>query len=213
MLDLAHDNSGDRDALERLREPWLSDIRDAVKTDWSSAFVDPDTQRGILENPRLQSRILGHLTTSRPFPSDAEFTQLDGVEVIQFLLDGQRQHLAQTLGLIWNHATVLEWITWNQLGKHLPRVRLLTARQAITLCDPETFEAAGAPTSVRKNLTEKRLLADGEQLISIWCASLPETMFQRMCLFIELDRHDGDERAKDLVCAVAKALQAGEGSS
>lgn len=172
-------------ALEAFFNPSLGRLRVAQLQSWGEAFGDDTLSDGILSNPRLEQRILKQIIPDCR-RDDIAGTANEGP--LSLMLSDQRDHFVLMLGMAWHSASILEWVTWNQLGTKLPQVTLAQARQAVQAVDPQRRKAAGAKRKADPNLTATMIRQTGTDLLNAWASALPSEVSVRLDLFVKVSQ-------------------------
>ncbi len=193
-------------AVSRFAEPPLGALRDALVSDWAAGFGDAGLSRAILDDNRLEARIVSEICSDVGLHRVTEAPAAAHRAVIAALAVHGAEGFAQLVGCALHRLTVMEWVTWNSLEAHLPGVALAQARMALTAVTVEQSLAAGGVQCVEPDLTADRLLANGTLCLGAWRASLPPTVAQRLSLFYADWPLDGPQAGAVIVTAVADRL-------
>ncbi|MEM6479486.1 MAG: hypothetical protein AAF647_10620, partial [Pseudomonadota bacterium] len=188
--------------------PSLADIGSKQRETFANGFGDAALGLAILENRRLEERVLEQIVNSE---SALDAKQIEGTQdavVIELLMARSVAELELLMGMVWHKPTVLDWLTWGRLGLMLPGVDGVIARIAVSAVDAKARADAGAPNEALADLPPSHLREDGALLLASWMASLSPELAARLQLFAAIEPGHPDDRFARLVQISAQALYA-----
>jgi len=182
MLDADHSDMT-LSAAARFIRPGIADLHADAITRWKGRYPSLLLATEMLDNPRLTDRIVCEIAGDPLDLEDEELAQSAMFQPIAALITHGVDKVAQITGMAWHRPTVIDWVTWNQLGDLAPDMTLQDARLAINAASEATRAAAGAPKQSEDGLTGDDVTQTGHRLLGMWQVSLPVKVAVRLKLF------------------------------
>lgn len=189
--------------LRRLFAKSPKDILPGTLAKWGTMFVDDELRQGILDNPRLRGRIISEIMLDAPTVYPDDVLDTPDQAVITMLMNGQKAELVQAIGMAMHRPTIVDWVTWNTLGKNMADAQPTLVRAVIAADMPA---GADDTDTIDPDLTQDYVLEEGATVLAAWAAGLEKPLLTRLRYFIDLEADVASRWASTYVQDVAFAV-------
>ncbi|MEM6941347.1 MAG: hypothetical protein AAF943_17955 [Pseudomonadota bacterium] len=202
--------SGLTEALDRFRSPSPDTIRASVLTQWLNSWPDPLLAEEMMSNERVATRMFEKMCDDLGAPSKVGTLSAESEKVIGCLMTFDAPAFALRVGAAFHRATVLNWLTWNTLGQHVPALDIADLRPLLSQVSAQLSQSAGAPATAQQDLSAAQIEEDGQSCIGAWITGQPPAIFGRLSLFCDVPQGPLNFGKAALVQKVAEIMTAEE---